>query len=59
MDRARRRAKSKYPESHPDASLDPYMEQASLYSAPSLYSMVSNFGDIDGARRTENEVIMI
>ena len=58
MEKTRRRIRSKHPESHPDASLDPYLEQASLYSAPSLYSMMSNYDDLDGIT-TLNKVRLI
>ena len=47
VEKTRRRVRSKYSESHPDVGLDPFVEQASLYSAPSLFSVMSNYDGIE------------
>ena len=56
MEKTRRRVRSQHPESHP-ASLDPFLDQVSLYSVPSLYSIVSNHDYINSIRKTSQKVI--
>ncbi|XP_065919884.1 ATP-binding cassette sub-family C member 4-like isoform X2 [Dysidea avara] len=54
VEKTRRRVRSQHPESHP-ASLDPFLDQVSLYSVPSLYSIVSNHDYINSIRKTSQK----
>ena len=54
IEKARRHVKARHPESHPGGGLDPNFdglsEEISLFTAPSLFSLVSTHDDLDSIR---------
>ena len=57
IEKARRRVRARHPESHPGPGLDPNFdglsEEISLFTAPSLISLVSTHDDLDSIRGTK------
>ena len=57
IEKARKRVRARHPESHPGPSLDPNFdglsEEISLFTAPSLFSLVSTHDNLDSIRGTK------
>ena len=57
IEKARKRVIARHPENHPGASLDPNFdglsEEISLFTAPSLFSLVSTHDNLDSIRGTK------